>query len=251
MTKVVHLKSRRMESSDVLTLTFDWDAPASPGQFVMVCIPGVDEVPMSLSSIGPEKSISIKAVGDSTRLLHEVDVGDPLLLRGPYGNGFRPRGNTLLVGGGIGMAALMPLLREGGRDLVLGARNKSELAFLRECESTARNLWTSTDDGSHGFHGNAVQLMSQVLDEGEYDLVVACGPEIMLYYLHQACLERGIDCQLSLERFMRCGVGVCGSCVVDGHRVCAEGPVFDSATVEKLQEFGKFKRGPSGKRVGL
>ncbi|MDD3397998.1 MAG: dihydroorotate dehydrogenase electron transfer subunit [Candidatus Methanomethylophilaceae archaeon] len=251
MNEPVMIKRIRRESSDVVSLFFDWDAEAAPGQFVMVCIPGLDEVPMSLSTIGPEKSISIKAIGETTRFLHTMGEGDRISVRGPYGRGFRPDGRILIVGGGVGMAAMMPLLRSTGADLIIGARKEDELVFLSECREYTKNVWVSTDDGSVGFHGNAVQLMNQVLDEGSYDMVAACGPEVMLYYLHQACMERGLECQLSLERFMKCGVGLCGSCVVDGQRVCAEGPVFDSATLEKLKEFGKFKRDVAGRRVRL
>jgi len=251
MNETVLIKRIRKESSDVMSIFFDWEAEARPGQFVMVCIPGVDEVPMSLSSIGQEKSISVKAIGETTRLLHTLREGDPINIRGPYGNGFQTQGKLLIIGGGVGMAAMMPLLRLTGADLVMGARKEDELVFLDECQHLSQNVRVSTDDGSAGFHGNAVQLMNQVLDEESYDMVAACGPEVMLYYLHQACLERGMDCQLSLERFMKCGVGLCGSCVIDGRCVCSEGPVFDSASLEKLKEFGKFKRDAAGRRARL
>lgn len=252
MNKIVKIKRIEQESFDVISIFFDWEVHAEPGQFMMVCFPGVDEVPMSFSSTADEKSVSVKAIGETTRMMHTLNVGDSMIVRGPYGKGFHVQNERLLiVGGGVGMAAVMPLLRQTGADLIIGARKADELVFLEEAQQYSKNIWISTDDGSIGFHGNAVQLMSQVLNEGHYDLVASCGPEVMLYYLHKACQERGMDCQLSLERFMKCGIGLCGSCVIDGHRVCAEGPVFDCATITKLKEFGKFKRDLAGRMVRL
>jgi len=120
-----------------------------------------------------------------------------------------------------------------------------------ETKGHSKNVWISTDDGSRGFKGNAVQLMVEKMSLKKYDLVAACGPEVMLYHLHKACVDAGIECLLSLERFMKCGAGSCGSCVADGMRICADGPVFSKEQVSLLKEFGKFKRDPSGACVKI
>ena len=97
-----------------------------------------------------------------------------------------------------------------------------------------------------GFHGNAVQLMRQKLEEKKYDCVIACGPPIMLKFLYLACKELGMKCQLSLERHMKCGAGACGCCVIDGLRVCKDGPVFTGEQIALMPEFGTVRRDECG-----
>jgi dihydroorotate dehydrogenase electron transfer subunit len=253
MSDVVRITAVRKESADTKTFEFKMPGKAIAGQFVMVWIPGVDEIPMSLSSVGDTKSITVKAIGDATKALHELKKGDLLGIRGPYGSGFRvkKKDRVLAVGGGVGTAAVMPLIRDTGADTIIGARNKKEVIMEDEIKKYSKNVWVSTDDGSYGYHGNAVQLMKEKLTAGKYDIVVACGPEVMLYYAHKECVDLGIECQMSLERYMKCGAGLCGSCVVDGMRICEDGPVFDGKQISKLKEFGKIRRDPSGAKVKL
>jgi len=253
MSDAVRIISVTRESHDTKTFEFILNKEARAGQFVMVWVPGVDEVPMSLSSVGETKSITVKAIGDATKGIHELKEGDLIGIRGPHGNGFSSYKwkNMLIVGGGVGIAAMMPLIRATGSDVIIGARNADEIIFENESKKYSENVWISTDDGSCGFKGNAVQLMTEKMKQSKYDLVVACGPEIMLYYLHKACAEYGVECQLSLERFMKCGAGLCGSCVMDGMRICEDGPVFDTAQISELKELGRFKRDPSGTKVKL
>jgi len=185
--------------------------------------------------------------------LHKLKEGDLMGIRGPYGNGFsiKKDDKLLVTGGGAGVAAVMPVIRETGADMIIGAKSKDEIIMEREARKHSKNVWISTDDGSCGFKGNAVQLMKEKIAEKEYDTVVACGPEIMLYYVHKACDELKIKHQLSLERYMKCGAGLCGSCVMDGERVCMDGPVFRNEQIPFLKEFGRFKRDPSGAKVKL
>jgi dihydroorotate dehydrogenase electron transfer subunit len=253
MNEIVKITSVKKESADCKTFEFKMGGKATAGQFVMVWIPGVDEIPMSLSSVGEIKSITVKAIGDATKTLHDLKRNDHIGIRGPYGNGFKvkKKDRILVVGGGVGMAALMPLIRDTGADTVIGARNKKEIIMEDEAKKYSKNVWVSTDDGSYGFKGNAVQLMIEKLAAKKYDIVVACGPEVMLYYAHKECTEAGIECQMSLERYMKCGAGLCSSCVIDGMRICEDGPVFDCKQISKLKEFGKIKRDPSGTKVKL
>ncbi|MDR0778123.1 MAG: dihydroorotate dehydrogenase electron transfer subunit [Methanomassiliicoccaceae archaeon] len=253
MNDIVKITSVKKESADTKTFEFKMDGKATAGQFVMVWIPGVDEIPMSLSSTGETKSITVKAIGEATKALHELKKNDNIGIRGPYGNGFKTKkkDRILVVGGGVGIAALIPLIRETGADTVIGARNKKEVIMEDETKKYSKNVWVSTDDGSYEYHGNAVQLMKEKLAAKKYDMVVACGPEVMLYYAHKECAELGIECQMSLERYMKCGAGLCGSCVIDGMRICEDGPVFDCKQISKLKEFGKIKRDPSGAKVSL
>lgn len=251
----VEITSINVEAEGVTTLRFDWSAPAYPGQFIMVWVPGVDEVPMSLSYLGDRKGITVKSVGEATRALTSLQVGDRIIVRGPYGRGYHlPRGRILAVGGGTGMASLLPAMERVPSDSMhaaIGARTAKELLFEERARRTCNNVQVSTDDGSKGFHGNAVQLAKEMMNGTRYDMVIACGPERMLFHLHRLCLENGIPCQMSLERYMKCGAGLCGSCAIDGKRVCREGPVFTGEELKELKEFGKWRRDECGGRVKL
>ncbi|MCG7844740.1 MAG: dihydroorotate dehydrogenase electron transfer subunit [Methanomassiliicoccales archaeon] len=251
----VSVVSRAEEAEGVVTLRFDWEAPAAPGQFVMIWIPGVDEVPMSLSYLGDRKGVTVKNVGEATKALTSMQVGDRFVVRGPYGRGYHvPRGEILVVGGGTGMASLLPAMeRIAANDVhtVIGARNLNELLFEERAAKASSMVKVSTDDGSKGFRGNAVQLAKLMMEQQDYDMVLGCGPEKMLFYLHQLCVEKDVPCQMSLERYMKCGAGLCGSCAMDGMRVCREGPVFSGDELKHLKEFGKQRRDECGRRVRL
>jgi dihydroorotate dehydrogenase electron transfer subunit len=251
----VLIDSRTEEADGVVTLRFDWDAPASPGQFIMVWMPGVDVVPMSLSYLGDHKGITVKNVGEATKALTSLQVGDRIIVRGPYGRGYHvPKGKILAVGGGTGMASLLPAMERitaTSVDTAIGARTEMELLFEERSKKTSSNVRVSTDDGSKGFHGNAVQLAKEMMSATKYDMVLGCGPEKMLFFLHKLCLENGIPCQMSLERYMKCGGGLCGSCAIDGKRVCREGPVFTGEELKDMKEFGRQRRDECGGRLRL
>jgi dihydroorotate dehydrogenase electron transfer subunit len=251
----VTVASRTEEAEGVVTLRFDWNAAAYPGQFIMVWIPGVDEIPMSLSYMGDRKGITVKNIGEATRALTSMQVGDRFVVRGPYGRGYHvPNGKVLAVGGGTGMASLLPALERisaANLHTAIGARNEKELLFEERASRTSSLVRVSTAAGSRGLHGNAVQLAKEMMSSERYDMVIACGPEKMLYFLHRLCLEENIPCQMSLERYMKCGAGLCGSCAMDGKRVCREGPVFTGEELREMGEFGKQRRDECGGRVRL
>ena len=251
MSDYVKILKATENNYDTKTFEFELDAEAKPGQFVMVWCPGMEEIPMSLSSTGKIKSISVKRIGPDTERLHQLKVGDVIGVRGPYGNGYdlTPGREYLIIGGGIGTASIMPAVEATGADTIIGARSERDIVLRDRAEKATKNVWYSTDDGSFGFHGNAVQLMKEKYAEKKYDCVVACGPEVMLYFLYKACQELGVECQLSLERHMKCGAGVCGCCVMDGQRVCKDGPVFTSAQIAEMKDFGVQKRDECGRIV--
>ncbi len=254
MIKQVRITKVVTEGKGITTLRFDCQESAEPGQFIMLWLPGVDEIPMSLSYTEGEWGITIREVGEATRRLSSLQANEKVGIRGPYGRGFQvPSGRILIVGGGGGTAALMPiadLISDRKRvDIAIGARTVAELIFEERAMSLSDEVRIATDDGTKGFWGTVVELASQMMGEREYQMVMGCGPEGMLRYLQLACKERSIPCQLSLERFMKCGVGLCGSCVIDGLRVCADGPVFSGEEVETMSEFGKWKRDEAGVRT--
>jgi dihydroorotate dehydrogenase electron transfer subunit len=235
------------ETPGIKTFEFSRAFSFRPGQFVMVWVPGVDEIPMALSS---PWSVTVQRVGDATAALFACSEGDLLGIKGPLGNGFSVGGRTLAVAGGIGAAPLRHLAIEGSVEtFLLGARTAAELPFKAEIERMT-DLVVATDDGSAGHHGFVTDLLAEI-DLAAYDHICVCGPEIMmravLRLLDEAdCADRG---QFSLHRYMKCGVGICGSCCIDpsGLRVCRDGPVF-SGDVLLGSEFGAYTRDASGRK---
>lgn len=220
ITKIVR------ESPSVSTLFFDTGFQFFAGQFVMVWVPGVDEVPMALSS---GNSITVQSVGTASESLISLGEGSKIGIRGPYGNGFSKKNNSLAIAGGVGIAPLYPLITEGYvKTFLYGAKTGNEILF-HEKISSLTDLWIATDDGTMGHKGFVPDLIHK-LNLSLYDLFVVCGPERMvasvfslLQSAHQ--LEKA---EFSLHRYMKCGIGICGSCCIDptGVRVCREGPVF-------------------------
>jgi dihydroorotate dehydrogenase electron transfer subunit len=244
------------EGAGVTTLFFHYGHDVSPGQFLMVWIPGVDEVPMSVSHIYGTKGISVKDVGEATKALSALRPGDKLGVRGPYGRGYEiPPGRVLLVGGGTGMASLMPVADFIGDrkkvSIMIGARSSAELIFIDRAEKVSEDVRLSTDDGTKGFKGTVVQMARQRMESDRFDVVLGCGPERMLTGLLALCQEVDVPCQLSLERYMKCGAGLCGSCAIDGIRVCADGPVLSGDRLAGMPEFGRSKRDESGRKIRL
>ncbi|MDH7507956.1 MAG: dihydroorotate dehydrogenase electron transfer subunit [Methanomassiliicoccales archaeon] len=251
--EAVTIKEVVTEADGVKTLRFSLKRKCLPGQFLMIWIPGIDEIPMSLSYIDNLKGITVREVGEATRALCSLRPGDLLGVRGPYGRGFSlSKGRVLCVGGGNGIAPLMPAaeaLRRDSVDFAIGAKTETELVFVERAKKCSNYVAISTDDGTKGLRGTVVELAAKMLNKEKYDMMLACGPEPMLSQLFDLCKKHDIDCQFSLERFMKCGIGICGSCAIDGKRVCKEGPVFSRRELESLIEFGKFRRDASGMRI--
>jgi dihydroorotate dehydrogenase electron transfer subunit len=271
------------ESLKVKSFTVDYnpiETPISilPGQFVMVWIPGIDEIPMSVSRIGPKFRIriSVAAVGEATKALHALKVGDLIGIRGPYGTSYSVRkGTTIILGGGIGMASVMPLIHqflakppdEHSKIIIIeGARSKEELLFTDEITQhiiTSSEAHYCTDDGTCGFKGFVTEKLDELLQfemntAAKKDFpapitVYACGPEKMLVNVVKVCQKHKLSAQLSLERMMRCGFGICGLCALEptGLLVCRDGPVFTLEQLANVTDFGKYHRDFSGKPIPL
>jgi dihydroorotate dehydrogenase electron transfer subunit len=156
--QIVKITSVNNENQTVKTFTFPYEKTTIPGQFYMIWIPGVDEIPMSVSMIGKkEKSITFKVVGDATQALFQLQKGDHIGIRGPYGNGFTIQGHHhLFIGGGTGIAMMAPaveycLQHHDEVDIILGARTKEELFFIKRLQESSAQVHPATDDGSHGY----------------------------------------------------------------------------------------------------
>ncbi len=245
------------ESPTTRTMRLAGPVEADPGQFVMVWVPGVDEFPMSLSYMGDPYGITYQVVGDGTRALSRVAEGDEVGIRGPFGRGFVLHGKRMLVvAGGAGIAPTAPLVERatlGGAEVhvALGARTAAELVFEDRCTKAGAAVHVSTDDGSKGRSGLVTELASSLMEKGRYDQVYACGPERMITSVMGMCRSKGLPLQASVERIMKCGIGVCDSCALDGKHVCRDGPVFALDDLERFVELGKTRLDRSGRRVRI
>lgn len=243
------------ETFYVKTIMFEYKGDITPGQFFMIWIPGIDEIPMSVSHIEKDvKGITFKKVGDATKALFELKEGDKIGVRGPYGNGFKIEGDRiLLVAGGTGIAMIAPVAEEIfnkkiSTTVILGAKNKNEIFFENRLKKSGLELFITTDDGSKGFKGLATDLAEDLIQKNKFDSVITCGPELMMKKLYKICSD--ISFQASLERYMKCGIGLCGQCCVGkGLRVCKEGPVFDEKILKNIEDFGVFKRNAAGIKI--
>jgi len=228
----------------------------------MVWLPGFDELPMSISSAHPNglASITVANVGEATKLLHEKEKGDIVGVRGPFGNSFKlVEGNVLLVGGGTGIAPLAFLAEKlfelkVKMSFLLGAKTKEELLFMSKIESTlsgtGNRIIASTEDGSYGHKGVVTKLAEETLAKEKFDAIYACGKELMLFKIFILAEKHKTPLQASLERLMRCAIGLCGSCTIGKYRVCADGPIFTSKQLQEVKdEFGRFKRDFDGKKI--
>ncbi len=225
LPRAVTITGIRQDTPTIRSFLFDHTFEFTPGQFVMAWVPGVDEVPMALSSAN---SITVQNVGDATGAMFRLAIGDNLGLRGSFGNGFSHGERVLAIAGGVGAAPLLPVDQ------------------LDECT----DLQIATDDGPLGAQGFVTTMLDD-LNLGAYDRVTVCGPEAMMRAVLSKAIEVGIErkCEFSLSRYMKCGVGVCGSCCIDpsGFRVCRDGPVFSGDILAK-SEFGQYMRDASGKK---
>jgi len=216
-------------TKDIATLYFNVSLQSYPGQFVMLNVPGYEEIPLSLSS---PSSVTVKAVGETTERLVNAEEGMRVGLRGAFGSAFTPSKSALIVAGGIGIAPLKYLY-----DFLRKCNAKVSVIFG---ERTAKNLFwidkfnkitVTTEDGTLGIKGTVIDaLMLENLEE--FEKIYVCGSESMLRATYAFLKERDAlgKAEFSLEGFMRCGIGVCGSCVIEnGLRVCADGPVFKAS----------------------
>ena len=220
---------------------------AMPGQFVQVGINKSGTLlrrPLGIAAADNgtgNLSLIYRIAGKGTLALSQLKPGDSIKVLGPLGHGFTTKvPKPLLVGGGMGLS---PLLYEAeylqrhrcNADVLMGGRTEQELFWRQLFKDYVNGIHITTDDGSLGTKGFVTTVLPEMLQDNDYDLVIACGPEIMMKNVTAICRELGIACEVSLERRMGCGLGACLSCSIDtlsGRRkVCKDGPVFPAEEV--------------------
>jgi len=259
--RTVVISDIKREAIDISTIFFKDELvrTAKPGQYIMVWLPGEDEVPMSLSTIDQNglSSITVRNMGSTTEILESTKPGTKIGIRGPYGNYYKVLGEKpLIVAGGSGAASLLPLvkafLKKGiTPSFILGGRSSNQLLFEDIlAELLGEKLVISTDDGSMGYSGYASGYAAILMAENEYDQIYTCGPELMMTKIFYEAIKYNIPIQASLERYIKCAVGLCGSCAIGSYRVCVDGPIFDTNMLNEVrEEFGINRMNASGVKI--
>jgi NAD(P)H-flavin reductase len=247
--------ARKEETADTVTLDLEAEDGEGlrfmPGQFTMLYVFGIGEVPISISGDpgSPETLVhTVRAVGAVTQAIATLDEGDPVGIRGPYGSGWpmdATEGKDVVVAaGGIGLAPVRPVLlalladrgRYGAVSLIYGSRTPSDLLFLEELHAWRSRFDVEievavdrADPGWHGDVGVVTSLLPRVAFEPENTVSVVCGPEIMMKVVAAELASRGVgsgSIYVSLERNMKCAIGFCGHCQFGPEFICRDGPVF-------------------------
>ncbi|MFC6238161.1 FAD/NAD(P)-binding protein [Longivirga aurantiaca] len=255
------VRQRRQDTSDTATYVLEpLDGRPllfTPGQFTMLGRLGTGEVPISISGdpASPLLVHTVRDVGGATHLLLQAQVGDVLEVRGPYGTGWRVGdgrgGDVLVVAGGIGLAPLRPAVldllahRDDYRSAVVlyGARSPTDRLYPDELEawsSRGVDVQSIVDHGTPDWPGR-VGLVTSLLAGAPVDpastLALVCGPEVMIRYVSRSLVDLGVApdrIRVSMERNMKCGVGLCGHCQLRGLFVCTDGPVLPYSAVAPL-----------------
>ncbi len=232
-----------------------------PGQCAMLSIPGVGEAMFSITSsptIKEYQEFSIKKCGCLTGWLHQMDVGQQITIRGPYGKPFpvetELKGKDLLfIAGGVGLAPLHSVINYclanranyGAIDVVYGSRSKDDLLDLDEIQNSWAlpennvNVHLTIDRAQEGWDGHVAFVPTYVKELG-FDpnkTVLVCGPPIMIKFVLQALTELGFEktqIYTTMELRMKCGVGKCGRCNIGDKYVCKDGPVFRFDELDEL-----------------
>ncbi len=266
---VFSVVARTEETADTITLRVQPQASGTtafgPGQFSMLYAFGVGEVPISISGdpgfVG-FLEYTIRSVGAVTKALSALDQGDPLGVRGPYGVGWpidRASGRDLLIiAGGIGLAPLRPVVlnvlanrsRFNSVSLLYGARTPSDLLFnfqLHEWRSRFDvDFEITVDRGDSAWMGDVgmvTQLLNRVSFEPDNTTAMVCGPELMMRATARQLQAHGVatrDIAVSLERNMKCGIGMCGHCQLSTHLLCRDGPVVSYDVAELWMEVAEL-----------
>ena len=259
----IKISNIEIENQFVKTFYFEHTLNSKPGQFVMLWVPGVDEKPFSVAyDDGKKFGLTIFKRGPLTNKLFEMKTDDRVGISGPYGTSFSVQPNThyIMVAGGYGAAPIGFLATEASKqrnviiDFLVGARNKDLLLFEEELKKIPNlNLHVATDDGSSGYKGYVIDILPNLisLNPSVSVLINACGPELMEKKVLDICNQYNVPCEVSIERYMKCGIGICGQCAVDdlGICMCTHGPVVNRELANKILEFGKYHRDKSGKVI--
>ncbi len=263
LPRIARVRRRRREAPQVWTVEIEEDAGAvngfMAGQFNMLTVFGVGEAPISLSGdpAAPGRLVhTIRGVGAVSSALLGLKPGDPLGLRGPFGQGWplaeAAGRDVIVIAGGLGLAPLRPALyrllaereRYGTIRLLYGTRSPDDILFRRELDAWRRqpdlSVEITVDHAPAGWQGH-VGVVTTLISHASFDpmntIALVCGPEIMMRFAIAALGDVGLGDEaiyLSMERNMKCAVGLCGHCQFGPTFVCRDGPVFRYDRVRRI-----------------
>ncbi len=259
----------RKELND--TFTLDLDVPEGalfrflPGQFNMLYVFGVGEVPISISGDPARPNVlthTTRAVGTVTNAMWKMKAGQEIGVRGPFGSAWPVEAaagrDVVIVAGGIGLAPLRPLIysvmaeraRYGKVLILYGARTPEDILFdaeVREWRGRFDMQVDVTVDRATGQWAGPVGVVTKLVNRGGFDArnttAYVCGPEVMMRFAAEALVRKGVHRDavwLSMERNMKCAVGFCGHCQWGGRFVCKDGPVFNYAAIADLLTLAEY-----------
>ena len=252
------------EGKNQKSFFFKESIDCKPGQFIMVWLPGIDEKPMAVAYHNKsEFAFTSQAIGKFTDVLDKKKKGKKLGIRGPYGNYFSAKTrhgervssrashvDACVVAGGVGLSSVSTLIDKLKNPLIIyGARSSGNLIYLKRYRN--KNLIITTDDGSYGRKGFTTDILDEILAKNKIKIVYTCGPEIMMKKIFEICQRQKVELEASLERYMACGFGICGKCMINDRICCIDGPIFNSKQLSKMPEFGNFARLKSGRKVTI
>jgi dihydroorotate dehydrogenase electron transfer subunit len=262
--RIVAIKDVIEETPSVKTFVFydKLSSNAKPGQFLMVWIPRAEELPMSvmISNKRDHAAITVRKHGFGSTSLYEKMQNDIIGIRGPYGNYFSVSNglkHPLLIGGGTGLVPLMRLASVVNKiprkcTIIMGAKTKDEVLFKdltnEILDKTSNNIIVTTEDGSYGIKGVVTDALKSIIKNEKFDMIYTCGPELMMKNIYDLSVIHSIPIQASLERYMKCGIGICASCCINDKLVCKDGTVFNENQLSNMLEFGKIYRDKSGRK---
>lgn len=236
LPRTVRITNRTIENDQNVTLHLGIQIDFAPGQFLMIWVPGVGEKPFSIAGSDCEGVIiTVRRRGKFSNRLADLDVGASVGVRGPYGKAFRLVKNCCLVAGGVGLACLAPIADLFPHASILYGENTANVRIYR---NRFPHLNFYTVDGSGGKKGFPIDHLELTIQREGCEMVYCCGPEPLLVKTIRISQSLGVDCQVAIERYMKCALGICGQCACGSIRVCVEGPVFDGVYLLDNPDFG-------------
>lgn len=220
----------RKLADDLFLLRLNKKIEVRPGQFIFAWLPGKGEKPFSVFDDDP-LTLLVQNRGCFTNELSKLKVGNALYIKGPFGSSPQLRRRVLVVAGGTGIAAA-PLFVKGNRNtiVVLGAKDKDHIPYIKEVESLCEKLYLTTEDGSIGYKGLATDSLDEIIENTRPEYCINCGPEAMVRTAIQKESKYISSEKIysSIEFPTRCGIGLCGSCATKkGYRSCVDGTFLE------------------------
>ncbi len=246
LPRTTYIVDRTVECEQTVTLSLEPKFDFVPGQFLMIWLPRINEKPFSIAGVD-EKGIliTVRQIGDFTEKLAALEAGSKIGVRGPYGNGFKPVENCCIVTGGSGIASVAPLMDRYPKAPVLYGENTAGSRLYRD-RFPDLNFYTM--DGTSGKKGFPTDGLEETIRKTRCEMLYCCGPEPMLVKALEIADALGVKCQASIERYMKCGIGICGQCGCGEIRVCVEGPVLDDTHLRENKDFGRCGLDAKGSR---